>query len=62
MIVFAEITIKRDIAQDIIHPAHIPLEVEAEAAYIRRLGDEGPSGTLLSDHQRGRVLLEDNLV
>ena len=31
MIVFAEIAIQRDIAQNIVHPAHVPFKIKAEA-------------------------------
>ena len=38
------------IAEHIVHPAHVPLEVEAQAAVGRRFGDVGPGGGLLGDH------------
>jgi len=62
MIVFAEIAIQRDIAQNIVHPAHVPFKIKAEAAHICRLRDERPGGAFLCNHQRGRMLLKDNFV
>ena len=38
-----------EVAQRVVHPAHVPLQPEAEAALARRLGDAGPGGGLLGD-------------
>ena len=55
----AEERIGGHIAEHIVHPAHIPLEVETEPAIVRRLCNHRPSGTLLSDHQSAGHPLKD---
>ena len=39
------------------HPAHVPLEVEAQAPVAHRIGDLGPGGGLLGDHHDAGVVL-----
>ena len=43
---------QRHVAQRVIHPAHVPLHVEAQAPLFRRAGNAGPVGRILGDHQR----------
>ena len=43
-----------DVAQRVVHPAHVPLEAEAEPAEVRRPRDAGPGGGLLGDRERAR--------
>ena len=50
------------VVQGVVHPAHVPLEVEAQAADLRRAGDERPRGRLLGDHHDVGVVLPDHLV
>ena len=38
------------VAQRVVHPAHVPLEPEAEASVISALSDARPGGGLLGDH------------
>src|SRR5438445_13504989 len=42
--------------QHVVHPAHVPLEVEAQAADIGRARDHSPGSGLLRESQRVRVL------
>ena len=51
----AEPGVKLQIVAHVVHPAHVPLEVEAEAAILGGPCDERPRGRLLGDHQRVRV-------
>ena len=46
------------VVQGVVHPAHVPLVVEAQAAVLRRIGHERPRGGLLGDHQHAWVRLE----
>ena len=39
----------------VIHPAHVPLQVKAQAAYLGGMGHLGPRGGLLRHHQHGGV-------
>ena len=50
--------IQADIIQHIIHPAHIPLIVEAHATGIDRFGYKRPGSGLLRNHQCLRMILE----
>ena len=38
------------VVQGVVHPAHIPFEVESQAAVLCGIGDQGPCGGLLGDH------------
>ena len=62
VVALAEQWIQAHIPEHIVHPAHIPLKVKAQAAYIRGHGDHGPSRGLLSDHHHGRVAGEHRTV
>ena len=50
------------VSQRVVHPAHVPLEREAQAAEVRRPRDAGPGGRFLGDRQHARVLQVDLLV
>ena len=52
MVVFAEEGIRLHIAQRVIHPPHVPFEVEAEAVGIGGTGDTREGGGFLRDHER----------
>ena len=54
--------VERHVLEHIVHPAHVPLVVEAHAAHVDRLRDQRPSRRFLSDHQGLRMILEDALV
>ena len=54
-----EVGVQLDVVADVVHPAHVPLEVEAQAAVVHRVGHLGPGGGLLGDHQHVRVGGED---
>ena len=58
MVVWSAERIHAHIAEHIVHPAHIPLEVESKSADIRRLCYHRPGGALLSNHKYIRVLPE----
>ena len=38
------------VVQGVVHPAHVPLVVEAQAAFLRRIGNKRPGGGFLGDH------------
>ena len=59
MIVGTVDRVERYVAEDVVHPAHVPLEVKAKASHIRGLGDQRPSRGFLRDHQHIAVLAED---
>ena len=44
------------VVQGVVHPAHIPLVVEAQAAVLRRIGHERPRGGLLGHHHHVGVV------
>ena len=50
MVEFPEIRVEFHILQEIVHPAHVPLEGKAEAAFLRCLCDARPRGGLFGDH------------
>ena len=60
--VLAEERVSRAVAQHIVHPAHVPLEVEPKAAVIARLGHHRPRGGLLGDHHDVRMVGQDVFV
>ena len=50
------------IVQGIVHPTHVPLEVEPETAIGDRIGNKRPRRGLLGDHHDVGVVLTDDLV
>ena len=54
--------IHRHIAKHIVHPAHVPLKVEAKAADIGRLCNHRPCCRLLRDHHDVGVLSEQRRI
>ena len=50
------------IVKHIVHPAHVPLIVEAQAAGVGRLGNHRPGGRFLCDHHHVRLYREGRLV
>ena len=48
---FPEQGIHGHIFQHVVHPAHVPFIIEAQAALVRRSGDHGPGGGFFRDHQ-----------
>ena len=55
MVVLAEEGIHLQIVAHVVHPAHVPLQVEAQTALLRGIGHHGPGGGLLRHHQRRAV-------
>ena len=60
--VLAEERVRRAVAQHVVHPAHVPLEVEAQTAVVTRLGHHRPCGGLLGDHHNVRMIGQDVFV
>ena len=50
------------ILQRVVHPAHVPLHIEAEAAVFSAMGHAGPGGGLFCDHQCTRHFLMHGIV
>ena len=48
----AEQRVRAHIAEHVVHPAHVPLEVEAQASLTGGMGHQRPRGALLRDEQR----------
>ncbi len=51
-----------DVAERVVHPAHVPLVAEAEPAQVGGAGDRRPGRRFLGDGRRPRVLTEHQLV
>ena len=62
VVVHAEEGIEADIREHIVHPAHVPLVVEPEAAHGTGLRDEPPRGRFFRDHEHMRIAQEHCLV
>ena len=58
----AEERVGLHVAEHIVHPAHVPLEVEAEASVRSRLCDHRPCGGLLRDHVFVGVAAQNRVV
>ena len=50
------------VADHVVHPAHVPLEVEAQAPILGGLGDQRPCGGFLGDHELFGVAAQDGAV
>ena len=58
----AEQRIHGHIAEHIVHPAHIPFKVKPQTSVAGGLGDHGPGGGFLGDHQRIRELFKHRFI
>ena len=56
----AEEGIRRDIAQIVIHKAHIPFQVKAQTVLVQRTRDLRPRCGLLRNHQHPRIAFLHN--
>ncbi len=54
VVVHAEHRRPGKVVERVVHPAHVPLEAEAQTPQMRRTGDPRPGGRLLSNHHRAR--------
>ena len=63
VVVLPEIGIQLDVVEDVVHPPHVPFQVEAQAALQaalpHRVGHTGPGGGLLGDHHHVGMGVED---
>ncbi len=51
-----------EVPQGVVHPAHVPLVVEAQAAARRRPAHLGERGALLGDHRDAGIVVVDQVV
>ena len=51
-----------EVVEGVVHPAHVPLEAEAEPSLRRRAGDTGPRRRLLRDREHTGLGRVDGLV
>ena len=54
--------VRLHVVEGVVHPAHVPLEVEAEAAVVDGIGDQRPCRGLLGDHHDVVVVGADDFV
>ena len=54
--------VERHVLEHVVHPAHVPLVVEAHAPHVDRLRDQRPGRRFLGNHQGLRMVLEDALI
>ena len=54
--------VEGDVAEHIVHPAHVPLEVESQTADVGGFGDHGPCCGFLCDHEDVRIPGECRLI
>ena len=62
MVVLPVDRLMRDVLERVVHPAHVPLEAEPQAAHEGGLGDARPRGRLLRDHGDAGYALVDRRV
>ena len=62
MVIRSRQRIHGHISEHVVHPAHVPLEVEAQTAYIGRLCDHRPCGGFLGDHHDVLVFAEQRRI
>ena len=55
MMELAEPRVELEVVAHIVHPAHVPLEVEAQPAVRDRIGHERPRGRFLRHHHHVRI-------
>ena len=62
MVARAEGEVGLAVVQGVVHPAHVPLVVEAQATVLGRIGDQRPRGGLLGDHHDVGVVLAHGVI
>jgi len=62
MVIFAMHRLVAHVAEGVVHPAHVPLESEAEPAGIDRTRDAREGGRFLRQGNDARILLVADLV
>lgn len=62
VVIFTIDRIVLHVVEGVVHPAHIPLEVEAQAAIVRWQGDAGKVSGLFSHTDAAGVLLSQSSV
>ena len=62
VVVAAVHRVEREVLERVVHPAHVPLEVEAQAARVGRPRHGRPGGRLLGRHQHARLGAVGHLV
>ena len=58
VVVLPEPGVQLQIVAHVIHPAHVPLQIESKSADVGRLGHQRPGGRFLSDHQHVGIHLK----
>ena len=58
----AEPGIKLEVIEHVVHPAHVPFQVETETAYVGGLGHHRPGGGFLRDREGTGEVLEQHMV
>ena len=62
MVFFSPWEVRRHIIKRIVHPAHVPLVVEAQAAVLRRFGHKRPCRALFRDSDRSLYVVPYHVV
>ena len=62
LVKLAEPRIHAEIVEHVVHPAHVPFEVEPEAADVGGPGDHGPRGGFFRDRQHAREIAKQQIV
>ena len=55
MVIFTEIRIQLHVFQEIVHPAHVPLQAEAQSLFLHISCNLGPGSRFLCDHNSSMV-------
>ena len=58
----AEPVIQLEVIEHVVHPAHVPLEVETQAAHRGGHGHQGPGGGFLGDGKRAWEVVEQHRI
>ena len=58
----AEPRIELEVIEHVVHPTHIPFEVEAQSTVLRGLGHHGPGGGFFSDRESAWEMLKQNVI
>ncbi len=62
LVELAEPVIQLEVIEHVVHPAHVPLEVESQAAHGGGHGHQGPGGGFLGDGQGAREVVEQHRI
>ena len=62
LVKLAEPRIQLEVIEHVVHPTHVPFEIEAKSTVLRGLSHHGPGGGFLCDRESTWEMLKQNVI